>query len=86
MTSDADVPSLKPSRRGLAPQRLDWTEREHHLAGPLGAAFLDVMGEKGWLRRMSASRAIELTPKGRLEMKRRLSLDANPGACPEVPE
>jgi DNA-binding transcriptional ArsR family regulator len=76
-----DVQALKPSRRGLARQCLDWTEREHHLAGPLGAAFLDAMRDSGWLRRSTASRAIELTPRGRLEMKRRLGLDASPGAC-----
>lgn len=77
-----DISALKPTRRGLARQCLDWTEREHHLAGPLGAALLDAMRQSGWLRRRSASRAIELTPKGQIEIKRRLRLDADPGACP----
>ena len=78
-----DVTSLKPTRRGLARQCLDWTEREHHLAGPLGVAFLVAMSEAGWLRRGAGSRAVEVTPKGQMEIKRRLGVDAVPGACPE---
>lgn len=73
-----DVAALKPTRRGLARQCLDWTERNHHLAGPLGAAFLGALCEAGWLRRSGASREIELTPKGQLELKRRLDIDARP--------
>ena len=70
--------ALKPTRRGLARQCLDWTERNHHLAGPLGAAFLGALCEAGWLRRSRASREIELTPKGQLELKSRLDIDARP--------
>ncbi len=81
-----DISALKPTRRGLARQCLDWTEREHHLADPLGAAFLDAIRHSCWLRRRNASRAIELTPKGQIEIKRRLGLDAGPGACPASPE
>ncbi len=81
-----DISALKPTRRGLARQCLDWTEREHHLAGPLGAAFLDAMRQSGWLRPRNASRTIELTPKGQIEIKRRLGLDAGAGACPVSPE
>jgi DNA-binding transcriptional ArsR family regulator len=75
-----DVAGLKPTRRGLARQCLDWTERSHHLAGPLGAAFLRTLCEKGWLRRSRTSRAVEVTPKGQLELKRALDIDARPGA------
>ena len=35
-----DVEALKPTQRGLARQCLDWTERTHHLAGPLGVQLL----------------------------------------------
>jgi DNA-binding transcriptional ArsR family regulator len=80
-----DVAALKPTRRGLARQCLDWTEREHHLAGPLGAAFLNAMCEQAWLRRSAASRAVALTPKGRIEMKRRLGLDLSAAAIPDSP-
>ncbi len=75
-----DVASLKPTRRGLARQCLDWTGRSHHLAGPLGAAFLRALCEKGWLRRSRTSRAVDVTPKGQLELKRALDIDARHGA------
>jgi DNA-binding transcriptional ArsR family regulator len=75
-----DLAGLKPTRRGLARQCLDWTERSHHLAGPLGAAFLRALCEKGWLRRSRTSRAVDVTPKGQLELKRALDIDARPGA------
>jgi hypothetical protein len=70
-----EVAALKPSRRGLARQCLDWTERTHHLAGPLGVEFLRVTCAAGWLRRSNESRAVQITPKGRAELKRQLGVD-----------
>jgi DNA-binding transcriptional ArsR family regulator len=70
-----DVPAIKPTRRGLARQCLDWTERTHHLAGPLGVQLLRVFCESGWLRRAKDSRAVDVTPKGWLELKRHFDLD-----------
>jgi DNA-binding transcriptional ArsR family regulator len=57
-----DVAALKPTRRGLARRCLDWTERTHHLAGPLGAAFMNTLCASGWLRRSRRSRIVHLTP------------------------
>jgi len=74
-----DVAALKPTRRGLARACLDWTERNHHLAGPLGAAFLAALCDAGWLRRSRASRLVELTPKGQIELKHRLDVDGAEG-------
>jgi DNA-binding transcriptional ArsR family regulator len=70
-----DVAALKPTRRGLARQCLDWTERTHHLAGPLGVQFMTVLRARDWLRRSKGSRAIQITPKGRMELKRHLGVD-----------
>ena len=70
-----DVPALKPTRRGLARQCLDWTERRHHLAGPLGVELLNVLCASGWLRRSQNSRAVQVTPQGRLELKCCLGID-----------
>jgi DNA-binding transcriptional ArsR family regulator len=70
-----DVASLKPTRRGLARQCLDWTERTHHLAGPLGVQFMSMMCENGWLRRVDSSRAVQITPTGGAELKRQLDVD-----------
>jgi DNA-binding transcriptional ArsR family regulator len=70
-----DLAGLKPTPRGLARQCLDWTERTHHLAGPLGVQLLRVLCKNGWLRRSSGSRAVALTPKGRTELKRHLGVE-----------
>lgn len=70
-----DVAALKPTRRGLARQCLDWTERRHHLAGPLGVAFMTQLCAKGWLRRLKNSRAVQVTPKGWAGLKEQLGVD-----------
>jgi DNA-binding transcriptional ArsR family regulator len=70
-----DVKALRPTARGLARQCLDWTERAHHLAGPLGVDLLRAMCAKGWLRRSNHTRVVEVTPRGWLELKRQLDVD-----------
>ena len=70
-----EVAALKPNRRGLARQCLDWTERTHHLAGPLGVRFMAVLCDSGWLRRAKGSRAVEVTPKGWTELRRHLGIE-----------
>ncbi|MGN6233350.1 MAG: ArsR/SmtB family transcription factor [Trinickia sp.] len=71
-----DLASIKPGRRGIARQCLDWTEREHHLAGPLGARLLDLLCESGWLMRSKSSRAVQVTPKGAASLREELGIDA----------
>jgi DNA-binding transcriptional ArsR family regulator len=70
-----DLSVLKSSPRGLARQCLDWTERRHHLAGPLGVEFMRVLCSKGWLRQSRDSRAMRITPTGYDELKRQLGVD-----------
>lgn len=70
-----DVGQLKPGRHGLARQCLDWTERQHHLAGPLGTRLMAEFCSLGWLRRSTLSRAVEVTPKGWLGLKQQLGVD-----------
>ncbi|HET7312967.1 hypothetical protein [Salinisphaera sp.] len=60
----------------MARQCLDWTERRHHLAGPLGNALLRVFCDNKWLRRASDSRAVWVTPAGRAELKWQLGVAA----------
>lgn len=72
-----DVSALKPTRRGLARQCLDWTERQHHLAGPLGIQFMALLCSNGWLRRSKSSRAVEVTPKGWAGFREQLGVDQN---------
>ena len=43
---------------------LDWTERQHHIAGPLGTHLLETFCQQGWLRRTAGSRAVSVTGAG----------------------
>lgn len=43
---------------------LDWTERQYHLAGPLGCALLEAFIAWKWLSRSSKSRAVKVTVSG----------------------
>ncbi|HUA27231.1 MAG TPA: winged helix-turn-helix domain-containing protein [Steroidobacteraceae bacterium] len=72
-----DLRGIKPSRGGLARQCLDWTERQHHVAGPLGVELLSVLCTAGWLRRGRESRAVEVLPKGRRELRAQLGVDVD---------
>jgi DNA-binding transcriptional ArsR family regulator len=80
-----DVTTLKPTARGLARQCLDWTERTHHIAGPLGVRLMSTLCEQQWLRRVKGSRAVEVTPKGYLELKRQLGVDGQIACCTRAP-
>lgn len=59
-----DLTKIKPARAGLARQCLDWTERQHHLAGPLGVHLTSLLCNEGWIRRQKSSRVVEVTPMG----------------------
>lgn len=72
-----DVSALKPTRHGLARQCLDWTERTHHLAGPLGVRLLTSFCAANWLRRSTDSRAIQITPKGMTMLRSELGIEAS---------
>ncbi|MFB3303232.1 ArsR/SmtB family transcription factor [Pseudomonas sp. AMR01] len=61
--------ALQPAR-----QCLDWTERTHHLAGPLGVQLLNALCAADWLRRSKDSRAVSVTPKGWAQFKTQLGL------------
>ena len=69
-----DVAGITPGRHGIACQCLDWTEREHHLAGPLGTQFLERACELGWFERPAATRAVDVTAKGWQALKAHLGL------------
>lgn len=80
-----DVTQVKASRRGLARQCLDWTEREHHLAGPLGVQLLNLLCARGWLRRVKASRAIQVTPEGWVGLQEQFGVDQQSLETPRLP-
>jgi DNA-binding transcriptional ArsR family regulator len=70
-----NVTGARRSRRRLTRLCLDWSEREYHLAGALGAALTSRMFELGWIERIGPGRAVRLTAKGR-ESLRSLGVEA----------
>lgn len=62
------------SRRPVAKQCLDWSERRPHLAGQLGAALLHSLSARKWFRNLPFSRELALTPRGIKEMSELLGL------------
>ena len=60
-----DGDQVARSRRMLARDCLDWTERRPHLAGALPAALLNRFLELGWLTRRRDDRGLTVTALGR---------------------
>ena len=58
-----DLDALARSRRQLCRHCLDWSERQSHLGGALGAAVLARLLDQGWARR-EAGRVLTITPAG----------------------
>lgn len=56
------------SRRPITRQCLDWSERRPHLAGQLGAEFLDKTMQRKWFKKVQFSRELELSAKGHREI------------------
>ena len=69
-----DVDALATGRRDLCRPCLDWSVRRHHLAGALGAAFLDRCCELGWARRERGSRVVDFTPPGERALRARFGV------------
>ena len=66
-----DLAALARQRRPLCRACLDWSMRRHHLAGSLGAAFLERCLTLGWARRMRGSRVISFSPTGEKALRAR---------------
>lgn len=60
-----DLAGVRRSKRQFACGCLDWSERQFHLGGALGAALLDAMLQRAWLLRVQKTRVLQLTQKGR---------------------
>ncbi|MDJ0944934.1 MAG: helix-turn-helix transcriptional regulator [Kiloniellales bacterium] len=57
------------SSRPLCRPCFDWSERRSHVAGKLGAAIAAHYLEKGYVRRIRDSRALDVTPRGRKALR-----------------
>lgn len=62
------VGGIALGRRPVCLRCLDWSERRHHLGGALGAALLQAMIERHWVRR-GDGRVLILTPPGREQIE-----------------
>jgi hypothetical protein len=60
-----DVPAIVEARRAPARACLDWSARRPHVAGALGAALLEELLRRRWLRRLPGGRALAVTSAGR---------------------
>lgn len=58
---------------------IDWTERRHHISGPLGAALLQALLGANVLRRRSEPRALEVSESGRAFISRVFGVDLTAG-------
>jgi DNA-binding transcriptional ArsR family regulator len=70
-----NIEEVQLQKRSFAYPCLDWSERRYHLAGALGAALLQMMVQKAWVRRSKHSRELLITPKGKSELKKGLNLE-----------
>ncbi|KXJ39174.1 ArsR/SmtB family transcription factor [Bacillus spizizenii] len=57
-------------RRAFARCCLDWSERQHHIAGALGNALLVRMLEEEWIVRMPKTRAVRMTQSGKIAFEK----------------
>jgi DNA-binding transcriptional ArsR family regulator len=65
---------LARQRRAFARQCIDWTERRPHLGGALGAALLQALLARGWMKHTRRRRILQITPVGARELQRRFGL------------
>jgi DNA-binding transcriptional ArsR family regulator len=59
-----DVARLEGLRRPLCRTCIDWSERQHHLGGSVGAAVLSALIEHGWACRVEGARTIRFRRNG----------------------
>lgn len=65
-----DIHSAMEARRCFARVCIDWSERQPHLAGALGAALTRYFIAEGWIVRNPDDRSVETTPRGAAELSR----------------
>jgi DNA-binding transcriptional ArsR family regulator len=75
-----DRPLIRSERRGHA--CLDWTERHHHLGGPLGRTLFARLRGARWFLQRPGTRVLAVTPKGREGLDRQLGVRGMPLARP----
>jgi DNA-binding transcriptional ArsR family regulator len=72
---DPSGQSARLTSRPICRPCLDWSERRPHIAGRLGAAICRHSFDTGWIRRIDGTRAVSITPKGRLALRKHFAID-----------
>jgi DNA-binding transcriptional ArsR family regulator len=72
-----DLETLRVQERPLSRACLDWSEKDHHLAGSLGAALTNELFRLGWLEGREASRVVMVTEIGRQGLQQSFGLEAD---------
>lgn len=72
---DINIEELHLQRRSFAKACLDWSERQFHIAGAVGAAMTNQMLSRKWLTRRGRGRALRLTTLGRQGFIKEFGLD-----------
>jgi DNA-binding transcriptional ArsR family regulator len=73
-TLGIDLESVRAQRRRFAYACLDWSERQPHVGGALGAALLKIALKRKWVVQEFDSRALNVTNLGKREMQSRFDL------------
>jgi DNA-binding transcriptional ArsR family regulator len=71
-----EIDRIQRQRRPVVRGCMDWSERELHVAGSLGAAFASRFFELGWIKRHEATRVVLVTDAGRAAFWRELEMTA----------
>lgn len=69
-----DLPGLHSRRRRLTRPCPDWTERQLHLAGSLGAAIADLFLQRDWTQRRPTGRGLTVTSHGAQALRTKLGV------------
>ena len=75
VTLGIDIEALKAKRRRLVRRCPDWSERQAHLGGALGAQLFEQFCDLGWLRRQRGTRAVSVTPKGKSALRKQFRME-----------
>lgn len=70
-----DIGDLAVGQTEHGRQCLDWTERQYHLAGPLGARLMDAFLAWGWMRKSSTTRSVTITALGWDGLKKHFGIE-----------
>ena len=78
-----DIFGLRCQRRTFVRGCLDWTERQAHIGGGLGAAWLEHCFAKSWVARIKGTRALRVSQLGRQAFRDLLGFEL-PARAPQA--